>query len=580
LSRRAYAFALCFCMSLCSTAALTHAQDSGKVCVPPKTLQGQMKSNATAATYDRLGAYYEDRKEFACAATAFHESLKLKPNSPETHYLLALALLAEGDTQNAILEFQRSLKLKPEQAEVRLTLGAALSQTKQMDKAIQEFQEVLTADPKSITANDWLAKAYMSEKRYPAAIALLEKAPADEVMEMDLVMAYSGSGDNGRAMELLTEMEQKRPNSAVPHSGMANIYTQQRRYEDAAKEFQEALRLDPGDQVARVSYIRLLMLQTKFEAALPYAEEYKRSHPNDFDACYLLGVVDRELGKYAEAKTLLEQTVKMKPGNFAARYHLGLVYSKTGEAAEARTQLEKAIQVEPSSPEAHFQLAAVLRSLSLPDEARAQLSLYQNLMAQRNQRDVAAARANEARELLKNGDVQGAVELYRAAVEKDANDARLYYDLAIALQRKGDDAGGLEAILRAVEIDPQFPAAHNQLGLLRLQAGQAADAEKEFKTAISLDPKEVNAHNNLGVLYGQQSRDAEATQLFRDAIENDPGYAPSYVNLAVALASQARFGEAERVLKKALEIEPDNAQTRALLSRVQSQLGQQSDVHP
>jgi tetratricopeptide (TPR) repeat protein len=583
LSKPAQAFfsrALCLALSLCWTPGLLQAQNSGKACVPPKSLGEQLKSQPTAANYDTLGEYYEDRKEFACAAVAFRESLKLRPGSWQTHFFLGLAVLAQGDTQNAILEFRHSLKLKPDQAEVRLTLGAVLSQTGQMDEAIQEFREVLKADAKSITANDWLAKTYMSKKRYPAAIALLQKAPADETLQMDLVMAYSGIGENGRAMQLLTEMEKERPYSAVPHSGMANIYTQQRRYEEAAKEFQEALRLNPGDEAARASYIRLLLLQAKFDAALPYAEEYKRSHPNDFDASYLLGDVYRELGKYAEAKTLLEQAVKMNPGNFAATYNLGLVYAKTGEAAEARAQLEKAIQIEPSSPEAHFQLAAVLRSLSLQDEARAQLRLYQNLMAQRSQKDVAAAKANEAREMFKNGDVQGALDLYRAAVEKDSTDGHLYYDLAIALERTGDHAGELEAISRAIELDPKFAAAHNQLGLLRLHAGQATEAEKEFNTAISLDPHEVNAHNNLGVLYGQQSRDAEAAQLFRAAIENDPGYAPSYVNLAVALASQSRFSEAESALKKALQIEPDNAETRALLSQVQSQLGQQSDVHP
>jgi tetratricopeptide (TPR) repeat protein len=570
---------LCLLLGVCCP-ELLRAQSSRAECVAPQALEQQLKAHPAAETYAALGQAFTDQRKFDCAALAFRQSLKLDPNSPQTHYLLALALLREGDTQSAIVESHRSLKLKPDQPKVHLLLGSALSQHGQIDQAIEEFRAVLKADPTSIAAIDLLAKAYMAQGRYPVAIALLKGAPQEEVLQMDLVMAYSNNGENEQALLLLKQMKAERPNSAAPHSGLANIYTQQRRYEDAAKEFQEALRLNPQDETATKSYIRLLLLQGQPQTAFSYAVEYQRKYPNTFDGCYLLGVVDRELGKYAAAKTLLEQAVKMNPEHYFARYNLGLADAKAGDAAAAREQLEKAVHLEPNSAEAHFQLAAVLRSLSLPDEATTQLRLYQGLMASRGQKDVAAAKANEARELLKKGDARGAVELYRQAVETDSLDAHLYYDLAIALEREGDQQGQLEAISKTIEIDPQFAPAHNQLGLLRMQAGQAVDGEKEFKTAIDLNPHEVEAHNNLGILYGQQDRDSEAAQLFREAIENDPRYAPSYVNLAVALASQSQFSEAESALEEALKLEPDNAQTRALLTHVQSRLGPHSDAHP
>ncbi len=569
-----------FWLSFCCAPNLLYAQSTGQQCVPLESLRAQLQSHPTAAAYDSLGTYYSDRKEFPCAISAFRKSLKLKPNSPQTHYSLALALLATGDATNAILEFRQSLQSQPDQPQGRLMLGVALGQNNQMDEAIQEFKQVLKIDPQSVAAFDCLAKVYMSQNRYPAAIALLKQAPPDQSLEMDLVMAFSNYGDNEHALQLLAKMEQAHPESELPHSGMANIYTQQRRYEDAAKEFQEALRLNPKDETAKVSYIRVLLLQAKFDVALSYAQGYWQSHPNDFDANYLLGVINRELGKYTEAKTLLETAVKLNAQNYLALYNLGLVYARLGDATHARIQLEQAIQINPSSPEAHFQLAAVFRSLSLPDEARAQLTQYQNLIAERERYDVAAGKANQARESLKKGDAQGAVELYRAAIEKDSNNARLYYDLSVALERLGDHEGEHQAILKSIALDPDFAPAHNQLGLLDLQAGQNAGAEKEFKAAISLNPHDVEARNNLGILYGQMGRDAEAAQLFQAAIENDPGYAPSYVNLAVAFASLSRFREAQSALKKALQLEPDNTQTQELLSQVQNQLGLQSNDHP
>jgi tetratricopeptide (TPR) repeat protein len=533
-------------LMFCGASQSTCAQSVKNECVGPKSLQSQLESQPTANTFNALGNYYVDHKEYDCAALAFKSSLKLEPNSAQTHYSLGLSLLAKGTMERAITELEKSLNL----------------------------------EPKSISTIDLLARAYMAAQRYTAAIALLKDAPPNESLQMDLVMAYSNSGDNASALQLLQLMQQSRPNSSVPHFGKGSIYTQQRQYENAAKEFQEALRLNPKDDTSRSSYIRVLMMEGKPDAALPYAQEFQRDHPHDFDACYLLGAVERALGKYAEAKPLLEQAVKIKPEHYLARYNLGITYAKTNEPTLARIQLEKAVQLDPSSPEAHFQLAAVLRALSLNDEAQAQTELYQSLEAERLQKDVAGADANQARALMQQGNAKDAVNLYKAAIEKDSTNSHLYYDFAIALDRAGDPKAAQQAISKSIELDPRFAAAHNQMGLLLLQANLPTEAEKEFKTAISLDPREVEAHNNLGVLYGQQDKYADAASLFRSAIANNPGYAPSYINLAVVEASRAQFNEAEAALKKALQIEPENAETKALLSKVQGHLEQKSNAQP
>jgi len=555
-------------------------QSSARNCVPPPSLTQELASHPSAAAYSALAGYFGERNEFSCAISAFRSSLSLEPNSPQTHYYLGIALLAQGNTQEAVLEFHRSLKLQPNQPEAHLNLGAALSQLNQTDAAIEELQTALEMDPKSATAIDWLSKAYISQKRYPAAIALLSKFPPDEVLEMDLVMAYSDSGSNDKAAQLLKQMSHDQPASAVPHSGLATIYMRQRRYEDAGNEFQEALRLNPHDDSTRAAYLQNLLLRSKFDIALPIAKDFQQDRPDDFEALYLLGVVDRERGDYSEARALLLRAAKLNPRHYAARYNLGLVYVKSGEPAAARTELEQAIQLDPASAEAHFQLVSVLRSLGLPDQAREQLTIYQSLMAERAHRDVAAAKANEAKESLAKGEVPKAVQLYREAIENDPKSSPLNYELALALERSGDRNGEQTALLKAVELDPGFAAAHNQLGLLHMQTGQAVQGENEFRTAISLNPHYAEAQNNLGVLYGQQGKDAEAAELFQAAIGSNPGYAQPYVNLAATLASQSRFSEAESVLRKAIQLEPDNPEPRALLSQVERQLGRQSIAHP
>jgi Tfp pilus assembly protein PilF len=168
--------------------------------------------------------------------------LKLTPDSTQTHYYLGHALLATRNNQDAAQELRIALKLRPDLPQAHLNLAVALSQGNQLDAAVEEFYIALKEDPKSVTILDWLAKSLISEKRYPEAISLLPHAPPDETLQMGLVMAYSEAGNNDQAIQLLLQMAKERPESPVPHSGLATIYTKQRRYQEAAAEFKEALR--------------------------------------------------------------------------------------------------------------------------------------------------------------------------------------------------------------------------------------------------------------------------------------------------------------------------------------------------
>jgi len=554
--------------------SLVLAQSRSTTCQPPPNLKQEVDAHPSAAAYEALGAYFGDQKNFACAISAFRSSLRLGPNSWKTHYYLALVLLSSGDPQQAANELRLSLQLNPNQPPAHLALGAALDQLQRTDAAIEQFRLVLKDDPASVTALDLLAKALISQKRYLPAIFLLKSAPADEVLQMDLVIAYSQSGNTTQALQILRQMARDNPSSPLPHSGLGMAYTQLHRYEEAAAEFKTALQLNPQDDVAQVSYLKVLIVLGQFQTALPLAQDYRRRHPAEFDANYVLGVVERELGNYSDAKDRLLQAVGMNPDVYDARYNLGIAFAKLGQPAEARAQLEKALQLDPSAAEAHFQLASVLRALLLLEAAQEQLALYQQESAERQHKDVAVTKANQAKEFLQHDDAAKAAALYREAVQNDPKNAQILYEFALALDAQRDFDAEQETLRRAIEANPDLAEAYNQLGLLILQAGHASEAEKEFQKAISLNPQYAEAQNNLGVLYGQQGRDPEAERLFRRAIDSNPQYAQAYVNLAAALAEQSVFTEAEAAAETAIAIQPDNQEARELRAKIEAELGQ------
>jgi len=95
---------------------------------------------------------------------------------------------------------------------------------------------------------------------------------------MHLSSAFS-KRPNDDPIRILSQMIKEHPESAVAHAGLATIYTQLNRWEEATKEFQEALHLNPQDDVSRISYAKVLILLSNFKSAFPVVHDYRQRHP-------------------------------------------------------------------------------------------------------------------------------------------------------------------------------------------------------------------------------------------------------------------------------------------------------------
>ena len=462
-------------------------------CKGPAELEHVLTSNPSAGAFDALGAYFASHHQFSCAISAFESAIHLAPDGWDGHYDLGVALLSSGNPQRAARELQTASQLKPGTAKILLPLGISLSALNQQDAAIDAFRAILKQDPRSVPALDGLTKALIAQGRYTAAISELKNAPANEVLRLNLAVAYSKNGNTDEALQTLSALVKEHPAYAKAHMDLGIVYTQQKRFGEASQEFEEALRLDPRDEEARLSYVKALCAIAQFEKAAPIIRDYLKHHPHDFEALYFDGVVERGVGNYTDAEKVLRQAVALNPKHAEARYHLGFVLARQGKLTEARPELEKALALDPSSSEARFQLASVLRALGQPDQAREELKALQEKKTENVRQDVAGVTANQASADLQSGDAQKAVALYREALTNDPNNAHTYYNLALALDRLGDYSGEREALEKAMNLDASLAPVHNQLGFLDLQAGQTANAEDQFKTAISLDPQYAEA---------------------------------------------------------------------------------------
>jgi len=148
--------------------------------------------------------------------------------------------------------------------------------------------------------------------------------------------------------------------------------------------------------------------------------------------------------------------------------------------------------------------------------------ISQDVLAEAEKMQKAAAEVKAAAEQVKSGDYDGAVAALGPILEKNPKDSNALYILGMAYQKKAQWPEAEAAFLQVRELTPNFPAVHYQLGVCFQQSGEADKALASYARAMELDPANPDSAYNSGLILFSQSRAAEALALFEKALALAP----------------------------------------------------------
>jgi tetratricopeptide (TPR) repeat protein len=114
--------------------------------------------------------------------------------------------------------------------------------------------------------------------------------------------------------------------------------------EDATKEFEEELKLDPANAGAEYVLGELASQAQHWDDAIDHFSRATKLDASFADASLGLGAAYVSAGKHAQAIAPLEAYVKLQPGNPAGHYQLAIAYSRVGRKDDASR--EAALQKE------------------------------------------------------------------------------------------------------------------------------------------------------------------------------------------------------------------------------------------
>lgn len=180
----------------------------------------------------------------------------------------------------------------------------------------------------------------------------------------------------------------------------------------------------------------------------------------------------------------------------------------------------------------------------------------------------------------REGDLDRAIEEYRAAAATGVADPRVHLNLGNTLARTGRIEEAREAYRTAIRIAPDFaPAVRCNLGIVAAQQGDWTEAIRQFEECVSLDPGHLNGLIGLSSAYMSSGRFDEAIVTLRRALAQ-PGAPEALLrrNLAVAYLETGLLEDAEREGTAALRLEGDDVASMLTLGKTYVRLGRNADA--
>jgi len=172
---------------------------------------------------------------------------------------------------------------------------------------------------------------------------------------------------------------------------------------------------------------------------------------------------------------------------------------------------------------------------------------------------VGGERLARARELVRGGKVQEAIELYREVVSDHPQSLKARNNLGVLYDEMGQHEMALEQFEAARSIDPENVEVLGNLGAALLGLSRFEEAERELRRGMRIDPENVVVRASLGILHFRRGLYAQAEAELRWVCEHDYDHAAAHFYRGEALNRLGRVDQAIEVLERAVRLQPRNA---------------------
>jgi tetratricopeptide (TPR) repeat protein len=294
-----------------------------------------------AIAYVDLATVYMGQRKYSEALAPLKRAVLLDPDVPGAQDMLGFALLFQGYAAESIPHFQA--------ANNKGGLGTAQLETGDLTGAIANLQAALAQHPDDPELLSQLARA----------TGVLSREAKDTLLATH-------------------------PDSAQAHATLAGDYWALQKADDAEKEYEAALHLDPGLPGAHLGLGQIYERAQQWQKAEQELQAEAKLRPGSAEAAYRLGNALLENGKVQAATMDLKRANTLQPDMPETLYALGKAEAMNGDSLEAEKDWNHLLALEKDTELAqktHFGLAGVYRKLGKRADADREMKAFEDLKA-------------------------------------------------------------------------------------------------------------------------------------------------------------------------------------------------------
>jgi len=377
--------------------------------------------------------------------------LRLRPDDPTTHGMLAVLAYKKGDCPQAVEHFSMSGPLLDVQPIVREEYCVCLVKLGQAEKAIAVYQRALELSPEDSDA-----------RRQLAIIQLLTQRPKE-------------------ALETLAPLLQKDDPDVKTLELAASAYEEDSNTPLAVTTFRQAIVLDPHNVDLYIDFAALSMEHQSYQVGIDMVNVGLKAEPKSAPLYVARGVLYVKLAKYEEAENDFDRADELEPNQAISAVARGLEQSEANDLDRALATVQSKLATKPNDPDLLYLQADILTKIGQePGSENFQIALRSAKKAVTLQPTLAAARDVLAKLYLQAGQTQEAIEQCREALKADPKDQTALYRLIQALRKTGSTKEIPDLLKRLAELRAESTRAEKQHNRYKLvEAGAPPSAHSQ-----------------------------------------------------------------------------------------------------
>jgi len=423
------------------------------------------------------GKEYLQEARIADALASFDGCKQADQEDAAAYFYTGIALAAEGNLVEAVIELEKAAELDPDEVEYALGFADILSGVGQW-AAAEEVLGLFDQEDKIDqleTAQLWLlSDLYYRAEKFEQAMRMLDRIAVQdsEAAPVDFRRAqiHMDGSNLDQALVYFRKAAEGMPGMAPPLFGAGVVLRLQNKLEQAKQEILRAVELEPSNVEFLWQLAQVYLGLNQPLQAIDYLERIENSDNLFLEVYRLLGDAYRRLGDPVRAEEYLEKFQAMSTSqqqaaalNEETQSVIARAEEKLqeGQVDEALELFQQSLEKSPDTWLAHNYLAKIYLSSGYPRLAYQHLSEMARL----------APESVEGNYLLGQYWYQ----------QSDFRQARLYAEKARAKY-------------------PGSGVLRNLLGNIYLELGQREDAIQEYAAAVRLDPERSDFQRNYQVL--------------------------------------------------------------------------------